>query len=144
AIPAAGLLAGAALGLLLSDSQILQSWRPAVAGPMGVLLLACIACAGIAWAFRDGARRLRAEGASASLAEARGEFRRAEAGGFSRVFARTFGVWIALGFAAGGTLLSSAAWQRAWRSPLRVQFEQLARRQRAEAESQGRRLPEDE
>src|ERR1700722_7270389 len=48
------------------------------------------------------------------------------------------------GFFAGGTLLSSSAWQRAWRPSLRVAFEALARDQRAQAVAEGRRVPEDE
>jgi competence protein ComEC len=51
---------------------------------------------------------------------------------------------VAFGFCAGGVLLSSSAWQRAWRSPLRIAFEDLARGQRQEAEAEGRRLPEDD
>jgi competence protein ComEC len=47
----------------------------------------------------------------------------------------------ALGFFAGGGLLSSAEWQRAWRPSLRLTFEELARRERARAD---RRLPEDD
>ena len=41
-------------------------------------------------------------------------------------------------------MLSSVAWQRAWRPPLRVAFERLARLQRRQAETDGRRLPEDD
>src|SRR5439155_11441370 len=43
-----------------------------------------------------------------------------------------------------GFLLSTHAWQRAWRPPLRLAFEELARRQRLEAETEGRLLPEDD
>src|SRR5579872_2166158 len=48
------------------------------------------------------------------------------------------------GFLAGGALLSSSAWQRAWRPSLRIAFEALARDQRAQAVAEGRRVPEDE
>ena len=51
---------------------------------------------------------------------------------------------VAAAFAAGGALLAADAWQRAWRPPLRVVFEELARRQRAQAALDGRRLPEDD
>src|SRR5262249_14875043 len=51
---------------------------------------------------------------------------------------------VALGFFVSGALLSSVAWQRAWRPPLRVAFEELARAARAQAEKEGRRLPEDD
>src|SRR5918996_3212666 len=47
----------------------------------------------------------------------------------------------ALGFFAGGGLLSAAEWQRAWRPSLRLTFEELARRERDRAD---RRLPEDD
>ena len=50
---------------------------------------------------------------------------------------------VAAGFFAGGVLLASVAWQRAWRPPLRIAFEELARVERADAEREGRRLPED-
>jgi len=56
--------------------------------------------------------------------------------------------WLALAvmaaFFAGGALLAADAWQRAWRPPLRVAFEALARDERAAAEREGRRLPEDD
>ena len=51
---------------------------------------------------------------------------------------------ICFGFFAGGVLLAAVAWQRAWRPPLRVVFEELAREQRRQAEADGRRLPEDD
>src|SRR5881227_3488719 len=51
---------------------------------------------------------------------------------------------VAIGFSAGGSLLSVSAWQRAWRPPLWTAFEQLACDQRANAEADGRRLPEDD
>src|SRR5262249_22544362 len=47
-------------------------------------------------------------------------------------------------FFAGGALLASDAWQRAWRPSLRVVFEALAREERAAAAREGRRLPEDD
>lgn len=51
---------------------------------------------------------------------------------------------VALGFFTGGLLLSSVEWRRAWRPPLRVAFEELARAARAEAAREGRRMPEDD
>jgi competence protein ComEC len=51
---------------------------------------------------------------------------------------------VACGFAAGGALQSSVAWQRAWRPPLRIAFEALVREERAAAEREGRRLPLDD
>jgi competence protein ComEC len=51
---------------------------------------------------------------------------------------------VACGFAAGGALLSSVAWQRAWRPSLRIAFEALARDDRAAADREGRRLPLDD
>ena len=53
-------------------------------------------------------------------------------------------MFVALGFFVGGAILATDAWQRAWRPPLRVAFEELARHQRARAEAEGRRLPEDD
>src|SRR5258708_29741603 len=47
-------------------------------------------------------------------------------------------------FVVGGALLSADAWQRAWRPPLRIVFEALARRERMQAALEGRRLPEDD
>lgn len=114
AIPATGLLAGAAVGLLVADP--IQTWRPALAGPwpftVGCFLLSiCVAGAIVAWACRR---------------------------------PRVLAISVALGFFAGGLLLASVAWQRAWRSPLRVAFEGLARAERRVAEAEGRRLPEDD
>jgi competence protein ComEC len=54
------------------------------------------------------------------------------------------GSFVAIGFFAGGALLSAVEWQRAWRPPLRIAFEELARTQRATAEAEGRRAPEDD
>jgi competence protein ComEC len=51
---------------------------------------------------------------------------------------------VAAGFFAGGALLAADAWQRAWRPPLRVAFDEEARTQRSRAEAEGRRLPEDD
>ena len=53
-------------------------------------------------------------------------------------------VAIGLAFCCGGALLVADAWQRAWRPPLRLAFEAIAREQRAEATDGGRRLPEDD
>src|SRR5206468_5886505 len=39
---------------------------------------------------------------------------------------------------------ASDAWQRAWRPPLRIAFEAIAREQRAQAAAEGRRLPDDD
>jgi hypothetical protein len=51
---------------------------------------------------------------------------------------------VALGFFSCGWLLSSVEWQRAWRPPLRIAFETLARDEREVAAAQGRRMPEDD
>jgi competence protein ComEC len=51
---------------------------------------------------------------------------------------------VAVGFFAGGWTLSAVAWQRAWRPPLRVAFDDLARAARAHAAAEGRRVPEDD
>ena len=50
---------------------------------------------------------------------------------------------VVVGFAAGGALLASDAWQHARRSSLRIAFDDLARVQRVEAAAAGRVLPED-
>ena len=102
AIPAAGLLAGAALGVAAADFP-----HP----PLLVLLLVALTAA--AWAWRATHQSM--------LAAA-----------------------VGLAFCCGGALLAADAWQRAWRPPLRVAFEVLAREQRAEAIRQGRRVPEDD
>src|SRR5215217_4681526 len=57
--------------------------------------------------------------------------------------ARVLAVGVAAGFFAGGALLAVDAWQRAWRPPLRIAFEQIAGEQRARAVAEGRRMPED-
>jgi competence protein ComEC len=50
---------------------------------------------------------------------------------------------IVVGFAVGGALLASDAWQQARRSSLRVAFDEIAHEQRAEAIAAGRAVPED-
>ena len=102
ALPAAGLLAGAAAGLLVDDIPH---------APGILLLLVLAAAASIAW------RAARAPALAAIVVCA---------------------------FFAGGALLAHDAWRRAWRPPLRVAFEALARRQRADAAREGRRLPDDD
>ncbi|HEY7286004.1 MAG TPA: ComEC/Rec2 family competence protein [Vicinamibacterales bacterium] len=47
-------------------------------------------------------------------------------------------------FFVGGVFLSTDAWQRAWRPPLRLIFEELARIERAQAETAGQRRPLDD
>jgi competence protein ComEC len=56
---------------------------------------------------------------------------------------RAFVLGVFLAFASGGSLLASDAWRQAWRSPLRLAFESVARDQRALATRQGRSVPED-
>ena len=56
---------------------------------------------------------------------------------------RVLGAAVAAAFFAGGILLASVSWQRAWRPPLRIAFEELARGERVEAARAGRRLPEE-
>jgi competence protein ComEC len=51
--------------------------------------------------------------------------------------------FVMTGFAAGGALLASDAWQRAHQSTLRAAFDQIARAERVEAEASGRVLPLD-
>ena len=60
--------------------------------------------------------------------------------------ASTLGIAIAVGsgFFVGAAMLSAAAWHDAWRTSLRIAFEELARRERQLAASEGRRLPEDD
>jgi competence protein ComEC len=101
-IPALGLLAGAALGLLISDPPSVFAY---------VLLSTSVAGAMFAWALR---RPL------------------------------WLAVSVALGFFAGGMLLAAVEWQRAWRPPLRLEFERLARAARVDAARENRRLPEDD
>ena len=82
------LYAGAGLALMIYNGSVHLAWMavPAIA----CLAAALAAAAGVARlkarALSNGARRLRADGASASLAEARASFERAEAGGFSRAY----------------------------------------------------------
>jgi competence protein ComEC len=102
AIPALGLLAGAGVGVFLSQPPFVLAY---------VLLSASAAGAMFAWALR---RPL------------------------------WLALSVALGFFAGGLLLASVEWQRAWRPPLRIEFERLAREARAEAARGDRRLPEDD
>jgi hypothetical protein len=64
--------------------------------------------------------------------------------GWARRRPRWLACAVALGFFAGGLLLASVEWQRAWRPPLRIAFERLAREVRAEAAREHRRLPEDD
>ena len=51
--------------------------------------------------------------------------------------------FVMLGFAAGGALLASDAWQRAHGSTLRRAFDDIARAERSDAEANGRVLPVD-
>ena len=102
AVPAVGLLAGAAFGLLVPELPRLPSY---------VVLIVC--GAGSVWAWRAAG-------------------------------ARTLAAVVAAGFFVGGALLASEAWQRAWRPPLRIAFEDRARAERARAKAEGRTLPEQE
>ena len=102
AVPAVGLLAGAAVGLLLVHPPFVLAF---------LLLSASVAAALLAWALRH---------------------------------PLLLAVSVAAGFFAGGVLLSFDAWQHAWRPSLRVAFEELARAERAQANAEGRRLPEDD
>jgi competence protein ComEC len=102
AIPAVGLLAGAAVGLLVAHPPFV---------PAFVLISTSVAAATFAWALR---------------------------------YPLLLAVSVAIGFFAGGVLLSFDAWQHAWRPSLRIAFEELARAERAQAEAEGRRLPEDD
>jgi hypothetical protein len=102
AIPASGLLAGAAIGLLFPDPPFILAW---------VLIATSVAGAVRSWVVRRPV---------------------------------WLGVSVALGFFAGGMLLSAVDWQRAWRPPLRLVFEGLAREARAQAALEGRRMPEDD
>jgi competence protein ComEC len=102
AIPAVGLLGGAACGLLLSDPPFLLGY---------ILLSTSVTGAMLGWALRRPV---------------------------------LLAVAVALGFFAGGALLSAVDWQRAWRPPLRLVFEALARAERAQAAEDGRRFPEDD
>ena len=102
AVPATGLLAGAAFGLLVPHLPHLP------------VFIALILCGGLSvWCWRT-------------------------------TRARALACVVAAGFFAGGALLAADAWERAWRPTLWTAFEALAREQRAQAETQGRRLPEDD
>jgi competence protein ComEC len=102
AIPAVGLLSGAACGLLVPDPPFILGY---------VLLSSSLTGAVVASTLQ---RPLLVAGL------------------------------VMLGFFTGGLLLSSVEWQRAWRPPLRLAFEDLAREERARAAREGRRLPEDD
>src|SRR3989442_1287941 len=91
AIPAIGLLAGSAVGLVLPDI------------PLGFGLALLIAC-GVAAAWAWHAVRWRVLASTSCLV-----------------------------FFAGGQLLAAHAWRLAWRPPLRLVFEELARAERAHA-----------
>lgn len=54
------------------------------------------------------------------------------------------GAAVAVGCLCAGILLADAAWHAAWRSPLRVAFESIARDARAEARRRGEPLSEDQ
>jgi competence protein ComEC len=101
AIPALGLLAGAAIGLHYPD------------GPRAVLWLVLVVCAGAAC--------------------------------WTRYVRRPVGLIVAVGaaFAVGGVLIGATAWRAAWRPPLRVAFDDLARSARADAVARGRVPTED-
>ena len=101
AIPAVGLLAGAAVGLLLPSLAAI---------PTLAVLICCGALCVCAWRVAS---------------------------------PRVLAAIVATGFFAGGALLAADAWQRAWRPPLWIAFEEAARIQRAQADIEGRRLPED-
>src|SRR3954470_13763075 len=107
ALPAIGLLTGAAAALLLPSSFSLLPFVPAIA-------FAILICGGAlaVWCWHAAHPRLLA-------------------------------TLVVTGFFAGGTLLAVDAWRRAWSPPLSATFEQRARMQRARAEAEGRRLPED-
>jgi competence protein ComEC len=105
AIPAVGLIAGAAVGLILPFPPFLSAILQFAILPCGVL--AAI------WAWRRERPHLLA-------------------------------AFVAAGFGVGGSLLSADAWARAWQPPIWTAFEEMARVQRAQAEREGRRLPEDD
>ena len=102
AIPAIGLLAGSALGLLAPD---LSSF-------FGLTLLSAAAVVAV-WAW------------CASRPE-------------------VLAVGVAVAFLGGGAALSAATWDRAWRPPLRLMFDDLARIQRREALNDARAPPLDD
>ncbi len=102
AIPAVGLLAGSAAGLLVPDLSPLTA-------AIGLAVASVVAV----WAW-------------------------------CAVRPPLLGVAVCVAFAAGGAALSSSAWQRAWRPPLRLAFDDLARVEREQASVDGRVLPEDD
>ena len=102
AIPAGGLLAGAAAGLFVPDVPRLF---------LCALLIAGSVLAWRAWHVAD---------------------------------PRLLTVAVVSAFFAGGALLAADAWQRAWRPSLWTAFEALARVQRRDADTAGRRLPLDD
>ena len=57
---------------------------------------------------------------------------------------RSVAMTVAAAFAAGGAVLAADTWQKAWRPTLRVAFEELARRERAQAALERRVLPVDD
>jgi len=63
---------------------------------------------------------------------------------WQRSRALVLAVAVAAAFLAGGLVLAVDAWARAWRPPLRVAFETLAKDERDEAANDFRRLPEDD
>jgi competence protein ComEC len=58
--------------------------------------------------------------------------------------ALVLGVAVGSAFVVGGAMLSASAWRQAWRPSLRVAFEEMARRERAQSQREGRRVPEDD
>jgi competence protein ComEC len=58
--------------------------------------------------------------------------------------ARALSIAVVAGFFAGGVQLAANRWAQAWRTPLRIGFEQLAVQTRVAAEQEGRRLPLDD
>jgi hypothetical protein len=126
AIPSAALLAGAAFGLFASDT-------PAVPTQIRAGDAALHAPSLIGASSFESALQVVVI-ASVALAVF----------AFARRRGWIFVAAVTLGFFAGGSLLASVAWQRAWRPPLRVAFEALARAERADAEAHGRRMPEDD
>jgi competence protein ComEC len=102
AIPAIGLLIGAAAALLVSDLPGLHAYQ---------LLIPPAAAAFLAW-------RARAP--------------------------RVLAVAVGIGFCFGGALLAADAWHERWRPSLRVEFEELARKERAQAAVERRAMPEDD
>lgn len=66
--------------------------------------------------------------------------------GWAAIVGRSLVLALSIGaaFAAGGALLAADAWRSAWRSTLRVAFEDIARVQRSDAQRTDRQLPEDD